>query len=181
VYAASLVQIGQEKGTLSQLEEEIGFVSSLIVTDRDFRQFLTSPSFSKERKKEFVQKVFQGNLSDDFINFLNVLIDNERQSALPDIYDAIKAMIDEANNRIRVTVVTPHGCEKATVDQITSELKNKYKKEIILNEVVKSDILGGIIIKIGDTVIDGSLAKDLKNINKNLINSKVRSEAAYED
>ena len=60
-------------------------------------------------------------------------------------------------------------------------MKAKFKKEIILNEVVKSEILGGIIIKVGDTVIDGSLAKDLKNIKKNLLKSKVRSEVAYED
>ena len=95
VYAASLVEIGQEKGTLSLLEEEIEFVSGLIVDDKEFRQFLTSPSFSKDRKHEFVQKVFQGNLSEDFINFLNVLIDNDRQSSLSDINDAIKAMIDD--------------------------------------------------------------------------------------
>jgi len=181
VYAASLVEIGREKGTLSLLEEEVEFVSGLIVEDKDFRQFLTSPSFSKERKQEFVQKVFQGNLSEDFINFLNVLIDNDRQSSLPDIYDAIKALVDDASNRLRVTVVTPQACEKAISDKIISELKAKFNKEIILNEVVKSEILGGIVIKIGDMVIDGSLVKDLKNINKNLINSKVRSEAAYED
>jgi len=181
VYAASLVEIGREKNILPQLEEEVGFVSGLITGDRDFRQFITSPSFSIERKKDFIKKVFQGNLSDEFINFLYVLIDNERQSALPDIKDAITALIDDANNRLRVTIITPQGCDKATADKITSELKAKYKKEIILREVVKSEILGGIIIKIGDLVIDGSLAKDLKNINKNLITSKVRSEAAYED
>ena len=181
VYAASLVEIGQEKGILSQFEEETEFVSGLIVDDNDFRQFMISPSFSKDRKKEFVEKVFSKNLSDDFINFLNILIDNDRQSALPDINDAIKELIDEANDRLRVTVISPDGCDKDTLDTIHSELKNKYNKEIILNEKVDKSILGGIIIKINDLVIDGSLIKDLKNINKNLLNSKVRSEVAYED
>ena len=118
VYAASLVEIGHEKKTLPQLEEEVGFISRLIVEDKDFRQFLTSPSFAKDRKKEFIEKVFKGNLSDDLINFLFVLIDNDRQSALPDINDAIKNMIDDANNRLRVTVITPRAVTRLLLTKL---------------------------------------------------------------
>jgi F-type H+-transporting ATPase subunit delta len=67
------------------------------------------------------------------------------------------------------------------LDKIKLEVGKKLNKEIIITEQVDESILGGIIIKIGDLVIDGSLAKGLKNIRRNLLNSKVRSEMAYED
>ncbi len=115
------------------------------------------------------------------MHFIYTLIDNDRQSFLQDIYAAIIEDIDEVKNRLRVTITTSDDLTSDVKDNIVKELQNKFKKEIILNHEIKSSIIGGIIIRIGDIVIDGSLLKDLKNIKKNLIMGKIRSEAAYED
>jgi F-type H+-transporting ATPase subunit delta len=88
---------------------------------------------------------------------------------------------DIANNRQRITVITQSNLNATLLDKIKLEVGKKLNKEIIITEQVDESILGGIIIKIGDLVIDGSLAKGLKNIRRNLLNSKVRSEMAYED
>ena len=88
---------------------------------------------------------------------------------------------DIANNRQRITVITQSNLNATLLDKIKVEIGKKLGKEIIVSEQVDESILGGIIIKIGDLVIDGSLAKGLKNIRRNLLNSKVRSEMAYED
>ena len=66
-------------------------------------------------------------------------------------------------------------------EKITETLKSKFRKEIILDEIIDQKIIGGIVIRVGDLIIDASLAKDLKNIKEKLLISKVRSEAAYED
>ncbi len=181
VYAASLVEIGDEKDVLSQLEEELGFVSGLMKEDKYFKEYLISPSFSQESKKEFLKKVFSGKLSDYIVKFLRILIENDRQSAIGEIHESMVDLIDIANNRQRVTVITRDKLDDVTVNKIQSDLKAKLNKEIILTEKVDESILGGIIIKIGDLVVDGSLAKGLKNIRNTLLNSKVRSEVAYED
>jgi len=181
VYATSLLEIGQDKNVLAQLEEELGFVSSLLKEDNEFSNYLTSPGFTKESKKEFISKVFSGKLSDYIINFLYVLIEHGRQSVIPDINTAFNGLLDEANNRMRVDVVSTVKLESATLDKIMGELKKKYNKDIIVSEKIDEKILGGIIIEIGDLVIDGSLANNLKKIKYNLLNSKVRSDMAYED
>ncbi len=181
VYATSLLEIGQEKNVLSQLGEELGFVSDVLAEDGDFYKYLTSPGFSIESKKGFIEKVFSGNLSDNTVNFLNVLIDNGRQSAIPDIFQAFNDLTDEENNRMRVEVVSTSKLDAATLDKIKNALSKKYNKEVILSESIDEDILGGIIIRVGDLVIDGSLANNLKKLRYNLLNSKVRSEVAYED
>lgn len=181
VYASSIVELSQEKNILPQIEEELKFVSDLLNENSDLKQYLISPGFSRDSKKEFVGKVFDGQLSEHLVNFLNVLIENDRQSFIEDIYEAMIELIDVANNRQRVTIVSQTKCESSILDKIISVLKDKLKKDIIITEEVDDSILGGIIIKIGDLVIDGSLAKDLKKIKTNLLNSKVRSELAYED
>lgn len=181
VYASSLIDIGQEKKILPDIEEEIKFIAGMITENKDFRQFLVSPGITKDAKKDFIEKVFKGKLSDSIVNFLKVLVDNDRQSAIVEIYEALEGFIDDVNNRQRVTIITSVDLDSSLKSKLAAKLKDVFKKEIILKEEIDPSILGGIIIKVGDTVIDGSLAKDLRNIKNNLLNSKVRSEAAYED
>ena len=181
VYASSLLELGTEHKVLPDLEEEIKFVAGMVTDDRNFRNFLTSPGITKDAKREFIEKIFKGKLSDYIINFIKVLIDNDRQSAIAEIYETFTGLIDEVNNRQKVTIITSAELDSTLKSKLAAKLKDVFKKEIILKEEIDPNILGGIIIKVGDTVIDGSLAKDLRNIKMNLLNSKVRSEAAYED
>ena len=181
VYASSLVEFGQQNNVLPELEEGIRFLADLVTENKELRLFLVAPEIPKESKKEFIEKVFKGNLSDYMINFLKVLLDNDRQSCLVEIQQAMEALLDQVNNRQKVTIVTSVALDPAMKDKLSGKLKDVLKKDIILREEVNTGILGGIIIKVGDTVIDGSLMKDLRNIKNNLLNSKVRSEVAYED
>lgn len=181
VYATSLVELSQDKGILDQIEEEFHLVTSLYNEDKDLRIFLTSPGIMREKKNTLVDKVFGGQLHEQLVNFLKVLINNDRQSVIPDIYEAMIELIDDIQNRLRVTVASSVDLGQNLKDKIQAELKAKYNKEIILKAETDESLLGGIIIKIGDIVIDGSLVKDLKNIRNNLNQSKVRSEVAYEN
>lgn len=181
VYASSLVELGQSMKTLPEFEEEMRFVAGVIKEEADFRNFLVAPGIARETKKDFIDKVFKGNLSETIVNFIKVLIDNDRQSCIVEIYEALSALVDDVHNRQQVTIVTSTDLDSSMKEKLTGRLKEILKKDIILKSEIKADILGGIIIKVGDTVIDGSLAKDLRNIKNNLLNSKVRSEVAYED
>jgi F-type H+-transporting ATPase subunit delta len=181
VYASTLVEFGQEKKVLPEIEEEIRFVADLVSENRELRQFLASPGIPKDAKKDFIDKIFKGQLSEIMNNFLKVLIDNDRQSNIIEISEAFCALLDDVNNRQRVTIITSTDLDSALKSKLTEKLKTVMKKEIILKQEIDASILGGIIIKVGDTVIDGSLVKDLRNIKINLLNSKVRSEVAYED
>ena len=181
VYANSLVAVGQKSNLLPQIEEEMKFLSDLMKEDKDFSNFIASPGFSKDKKKEFINKVFSGRLSEYIVNLLNLLIENERQTAIFDIYQAMIDQIDIINGIRRVTVISNKNLDATVLEKIKQKLKTELKKEIILSQKVDENILGGIIIKIADLVIDGSLLKDLKIIRNNLLNSKVRSEVAYED
>lgn len=181
VYAGALLELGQEKNMLSRIEEELGFVASLINEDRTLVQYLNAPGVSVDAKKQFISKVFSDNLSELVVNFIKLTIDKNRQGIIRDIYTSLKELIDDANNRQRVKVTSAIELNEESKKKIKLALEDKYKKEIILEERTDETILGGIVIKIGDVIIDSSLAKDLRIIKENLLISKVRSEAAYED
>ena len=181
VYANSIFDIAKEKNILPQIEEELKVVSDLVKEDDSFRNYLNAPGINNDSKKGFVDKVFAGKISEYIVNLLKLLIDNGRQSVVSEIYKAFVELNDIANNRQRITVITQSNLDSSLLDKIKADIGAKFGKEIIVTEQVDESILGGIIIKIGDLVIDGSLAKGLKNIRRNLLNSKVRSEMAYED
>jgi F-type H+-transporting ATPase subunit delta len=181
VYANALLEIGTSKNILEQVEEELGVVANLFSENRDILIFLGTPGISADAKKEFIDKAFSGNFLEIIVNFLKVLIDNNRQTLLQPVHEAFKELIDSVNNRLRVTVVSSAKLDQGLVEKLRSALADKYKKSIILNEAIDESILGGIVLRIGDVIVDGSLIKDLKNIRYNLINCKVRGDIAYED
>lgn len=181
VYAGALLDLAQSKDAVSQMEEELAFVAELASSDRDLMLYLNSPGISSDSKKAFIDKAFSGELSEIIVNFLKVLIDNDRQSEIPSINESMVDLIDDINNRQRVSLISSSKLDDGLKNKIIKALEDKLQKSVIIDEIVDESILGGIVIKIDDLVIDGSLVKDLKKLREKLINSKVRSEVAYED
>ncbi|MDY6967608.1 MAG: ATP synthase F1 subunit delta [Spirochaetota bacterium] len=180
-YAGALLEIGLEKDTLDQIEEELDFIKSIVLEDEELSLFFNSPGIPKYIKKDFVDKAFSENLSDNIISFLKVIIDNNRQSLISEINDALIEMIDKEHNRQRVEVVSSEKLEKIILEKIENTLANKLGKKIILEEVVDKDIIGGIIIKVGDLIFNGSIKKNLKEMKDILLLSKIESGVVYED
>lgn len=181
VYASALMDVSRESGDSESLHGELNFIAALLSDEKDFGAYMASPRFSKEEKKGFVKKVFSEHLSEHIVNFLNVLIENGRQNELQNISAAFDDLMDDLNNRMKVEVVSVSELNENALENIRSVLKQRFGKDITVKERADTSILGGIIIKAGDLVIDGSLAENLKRIRDDLLNSRVRSEVAYEN
>ncbi len=123
VYAASLVEFGQEKNILVELEEEIKFISELISEDESLYMFLSSPGIPREKKKDLANRVFKGGISDFIVNFINVLIDNDRLSMLDEIREAVVERIDRVCGRARVTVTVSDTLDESLKNRIAAALK----------------------------------------------------------
>lgn len=180
-YASALLEIGQEKGILPRIEEEMGFLFNAVAKDKDLMLFLNAPGVPKDMKKDLIDRVFKTELSEIIVNFLKVLIDNNRQDSIRDVNQSLIELVDLLNNRQRVEIVTSAKLDEGMLKKLKGALEERFKKEIIIREVIDEHIIGGIVIRVGDLIIDGSLAKDLRYVKEILLNSKVRSEAAYED
>jgi F-type H+-transporting ATPase subunit delta len=181
VYAGALLESAKEKNILDQVAEELKSVVDLMNEDRDFRLYINVPGIPKDAKKEFIGKVFAKHFSEITINFIKILINNDRQGLIEEILESFGELLDEEKNRLRVKVISSAKLDDSLRKKVESSLNDKFRKDIIIEEKIDESILGGIIIRIGDLIIDGSLIKDLKNIKSRLLQSKVRSEVAYED
>jgi F-type H+-transporting ATPase subunit delta len=180
-YAGVLLDIGREKNTLDVFLEELAAFSDIIYTEEQFRTFLSMPGIGKAEKKAFLNKTLSGNISGDFMSFLCVLVDNDRQSEIRDIESAYRVLLDEEKKSARVTVVTSVPIDDALRSRISLEMGKRYDRKIILEERIDPSILGGVILKSGDTVIDGSVLTRLRAIKEKLLLSNIRGEAVYED
>ncbi|MCX7679733.1 MAG: ATP synthase F1 subunit delta [Spirochaetes bacterium] len=181
VYAKALLEIGKENNILPRIEDELNLLCELVNEDADFRSFCETPNISAEAKKNFVEKVFRNTFCNEIVNFLKVLIDNNRLNEIRTINEAFHYILDEESGRMRVTVTGIDKFDAKVIEKIKEVLSKKFKKEIVIEEKIDKSILGGIIIRIGDLIIDGSILKDLNNIRRNLLSSKIRREMAYED
>jgi F-type H+-transporting ATPase subunit delta len=181
IYAGALLDIGVENNILPRIGEELGSLVELISKEKDFMLFMNAPVISKDKKKELIDSLFSGKFCPDMVNFLKVLIDNDRQSLMPEINNYLIDLINQKNNRQKVKVITSVKLEANVLKRIEKAIGEKLKKDVFIEEFVDKSILGGIVIRIDDTFIDGSIAKDLNIMRAKLIETKVGGATAYED
>jgi F-type H+-transporting ATPase subunit delta len=180
-YAAVLRDIGSSRGTLDTFAEELSSFNGIVRDEKEFAVFLTVPGIDKESKKKLVIDAFSGKMSGDFISFVCVLIDKGRQDELEAIESEFLAMLDEVKNSIRVNVATSTPLDPATRDKVVKTLSAKYGKNIIIEESVDPGLIGGIVVRAGDTYIDGSVATRLRKIKERLLLTRIKGEAVYEN
>jgi len=181
LYAASIFEVAKENNKLDEIEEEISLLADLLMGERSFMLFLSAPLVPRKNKNELIDRIFSGRLSDTVIRFFKLLVERGYHKIIRDINNHLVEMIDESKNRQRMTVISSSGLDAGLLENLKSVFKEKLKKNILIFNEIDSSILGGIIVKTGDLIMDGSLAKDLRQISSKLIKSEFRGVAVYED
>jgi F-type H+-transporting ATPase subunit delta len=180
-YAGVLCDIGREKGLLDSFASEFAAFNSLVAAENDFRVFLNLPSVGAQEKKRFIQKVFAKEMSNEFVDFLCVIAENGRLGELVEIEKVFSTMLDDEKKSLRVSMTTGAPIDDALRAKTVQLLSKKFGKSIILEENVDSSIIGGMVIRAGDTVIDGSVATRLRLMKEKLLLSTIKGDAVYED
>jgi F-type H+-transporting ATPase subunit delta len=180
-YAGALFDIGLQNNTLDYIEQDFKTIIQLLSSDNDLELFLSSYVIPSDKKKVLIDKLFSDKLSSDIICFLKVLIDNDRQSLISDIYSNFIEITDEHNNRKRIKIITAVKLSREIIEEIERVISGKLKMNIILVEEIDDTLIGGFKMKIDDTVIDGSIARDIASLKAQLIETELGSGIIYED
>jgi F-type H+-transporting ATPase subunit delta len=138
----------------------------LFEKDTDFKVFITHPLVHKVDKKVFLGKVLEG-LSETGKNILDYLVDKDRMSDIRSIVTEYLKIYYEKNQIIEAEAVFAAEPSEEQVSSLKGKLEAKTKKEVILKTKVDASILGGIIVKLGDDIIDASIRKDLERFRTN--------------
>ena len=168
-YARAFFDIAGEEKKLEQYYDELHQFSSVIAQNKDLGGFLANPIFEQESKKKVLEKIIgKLSLSPMTINFLKLLIDKKRIDILPDIETCYRQLMDETLKTVRVTVKTAFPLSGEMQSYITSSLKKMTGRTVDVTVENDKNLLGGIVIGVGDTLYDGSIKNQLNNM-RNLL------------
>jgi F-type H+-transporting ATPase subunit delta len=167
VYAEALFEVGRDKGKLDTLQQELGEFTDAVDRNRELQVFFFSPYLSSEEKKDGIERAVT-DAEPELINFLELLVDKHR---MPEIF-RIRRELDELwkheNRRIDVTVTSAVELDSAVVEKIGQEVERQTGEEVDLSSAVDSDILGGIVLQVGNMVLDASIRSRLEKLRKSV-------------
>lgn len=168
-YAETLLELARRAGDLHGFGQAADELASAMQSDRTLRLFLESPRISETHKKQVLARAFEGQLPALFVRFLQALVTHRRQMLLPEIAHEYQDLVDQVEGRLHanVTVVSePDDAERKTV---STYLSKAYGKEVVPHFTVNPAILGGVVVRVGDTVLDGSARRRLATLRSRML------------
>jgi F-type H+-transporting ATPase subunit delta len=173
-YAEALLELARRGGDLAGWGNMISDVADAMGRDETLRHFLESPRIAAEQKNEILGKAFEDRMPRVLVRFLQALVHNRRQMLIPEIAHEYRSLVDQVEGRVhaQVTVATePVGDERAA---IARELTRALGKEVVPHVTVNPAILGGVVVRVGDTVMDGSVRRRLSLLRSRLATGAAR-------
>ena len=165
VYARSLFEVAQEQEKLDEVRDQIGEFADALSESRELQTFFFSPYFSTEEKKQGLDKALDG-AEDIVANFLAVLIENHRMPVLFRIRREIDAMWQDVNQLLPVQITSAIELDEAVTKQIGDEIGRQTGRTVELTSTVDPDVLGGIVVRVGNSILDASIRTRLERLRK---------------
>lgn len=172
-YAEALFELARKGGDLDGWGRMISDVADAMQRDVRLRRFLESPRVSAEAKNEILGKAFQDRMPRLLVRYLQALVRNRRQMLIPQIAVAYHALVDQAEGRVHAQVTMASDPSDADRDSIARELGRVLGKTVVPHVTVNPAILGGILVRVGDTVMDGSVRRRLSLLRNRLAAASV--------
>ena len=163
---AYLDAAGQESGAAT--EELVSFVDDVLLSQSDFSQLLCGTSIGHDEKIQLIDRIVAERATPLFTNFLKVLARHDRLTLLPTIRRLAETEFERRSGKRRVSVTSAAEISSQTLDSIRSTLRSSLSIEPILETRVDSTLIGGLVIRVGDTVYDGSLKTQIKQLRARL-------------
>ena len=165
VYSEALFDVAKEKGTLDEIHEQLGQVADGIADNRDLQVFLFSPYFSSSEKREGISRVVSG-ADPELVNFLELLAEKHR---MPAIF-RIRRRFDEAwameERRLEVKLTSAVDLPPDLVEEVGKQIEKQTGQTIELETDVDENVLGGIVLQVGNMVLDASVRNKLERLRK---------------
>jgi ATP synthase F1 delta subunit len=167
VYAEALFEVGRDKGKLDTLQQQLSEFTAAVDCNRELQVFFFSPYLSSEEKVDGLKRAISG-AEPELINFLELLVDKHRMPEIFRIRREFEELWKHENRRIDVTVTSAVELDSAVVEKIGQEVERQTGEEVDLSSAVDSDILGGIVLQVGNMVLDASIRSRLEKLRKSV-------------
>jgi F-type H+-transporting ATPase subunit delta len=165
VYADALFEAAQDNDKLDEIHDQLGEFTDVLAGNRDLQVFFFSPYFSSAEKREGIAKSVSGAV-EELINFLELLAEKHRMPAIFRIRRRFDELWANAKRRLEVTLTSAVELDRGVVEKVGEEVERQTDRKIDLSSEVDPEILGGLVLRVGNMVLDASLRSKLERLRK---------------
>lgn len=169
VYAQALLELAEAAGQLDATRDELLEVGKLITDQPDLAKLLDSRVLRSESLSSAIKNIFEGKVSDTVYRFLQVLNAKGRISALPGVIRAFEQLVEEKHGLVKVDAFVAALIDQAQIDKVAQGIGKALGKTVVLQQHLDPSLLGGLKIRVGDKLIDGSAVAQLKIMRERII------------
>ncbi|MBE3586829.1 MULTISPECIES: F0F1 ATP synthase subunit delta [Desulfofundulus] len=167
-YAQALYELAETQGLVDQVEQELKSVEEIVASSREFQKVLYHPRITAQEKKDVLKNIFSGKVSPITENFLFLLVDRQREAFLSDIVDYYISLANRARNIVKAEVTSAIELTREEKKKLGEVLNRITRKKVQTVYSVDPALIGGVVVRIGDRVIDGSLRTRLASMREHL-------------
>lgn len=170
VYAEALMEMAEATGEVQSITDEVEELGRLLRTEPGLRRLITTKTLSQEARRQLIDRIFKDHVSDVVYRFLQVVNEKDRLASLPAITKAFAELAAQRKGIVEADIWVPDTLPQAQVDRIAEGLaKALDAHEVVVHQYEDPSLIGGLKIRVGDKLIDASVAKQLKNLRHRLI------------
>ena len=170
-YARALLSLGQEDGNYAEYGQDLQEFADFCSANDEFFQVISNQIFSIDDRKKIIERVLEKSPFPDRVkNFLRLLLDKKRIGAVKEITGHYSRLTDEISNITRAEVITARPLKEDALKRLVQVLKRFTSKEVKVDVKQDESIIGGLIVKTGDLVLDGSVKTQLEGLRESLKN-----------
>lgn len=158
-YARGIFEMAKGEGSLERVESELLTVARAVESSDELRSTLTDPQLTQERKQAILDELIGGRASSLTVSAVQMIVTQGRASDLPEIAMGVASVAAESRNKAVAEVRSAVALDDETIGRLTASLARATGKEVEIKAVVDPSVIGGIVARVGDTVIDGSVSR----------------------
>jgi F-type H+-transporting ATPase subunit delta len=167
VYARALFESAMDNGVLEEMHEQLGMWADVLAENKDLQTFFFSPSFTTAEKKDAIRRIIDGG-DERFLNFLELLAERHRLPVTFRIRRAFDDLWREENKLLPVEVTSAVELDEALVSSIGKRIEERTGRRVELTAQVNPDIIGGLVLRVGNKVLDASVHGRLERLRRQI-------------
>lgn len=172
-YATALFDIAKEKEAIEDFEKQAEMICEIVKQEPELIQLLEHPQILQDEKIALIEKVFMGRVYEELVGLLVLIIRKNRQTLMVEILEKFLGLAREARGQVKATVTSAIPLTQEQLAQIKANLETSMSKTIELETVIDKSIIGGLILHVGDKVVDGSIKGKLNGLKSQLNNLRL--------
>jgi F-type H+-transporting ATPase subunit delta len=168
-YAEALLDLAQKDGDLAKWGRLIDQFAGAMSSDAKLTGFLATPRIAASDKNKVLAQALEGQVPPTFLKFLQAMVKNRRQLLIPQVATAFHALVDVVENRVHAAVTVAKAASEADQQSIAERLSKVVGKTVVPHFYVNPAVLGGLVVRVGDTVLDGSVRRRLARLKSQML------------